>query len=61
MALIMLVFVNCEFVTFETNNFNPYFEVNRKDGRGDEACLWIVEQIKKLLDTIQSRKIASST
>lgn len=42
-------FSNCEIVTLETDNFNPYFEVTRKDGRGDRTCLWIVEQIKKLL------------
>lgn len=40
---------NCEIALLETDNFHPYFEVNRKDGRGDRTCLWIVEQIKKLL------------
>ncbi|KAK1361798.1 hypothetical protein POM88_046272 [Heracleum sosnowskyi] len=39
----------CELVSFETDNFNPFFEVTRLDGRGDRTCLWIVEQIKKLL------------
>lgn len=43
---------NCEVVTLETNNFILYFEVIRKDGRGDNICLWIVEQIKKLLSHI---------
>lgn len=40
---------NCEMLTLETDNFNPFFEVSRLDGRGDRTCLWIVEQIKKLL------------
>lgn len=40
---------NCEFLSLETDNFNPYFEIIRKDGKGDRACFWIVEQIKKLL------------
>lgn len=40
---------NCEIVSLEMDNFNPFFEVNRLDGRGDRTCLWIVEQIKKLL------------
>lgn len=40
---------NCEIVTLQTDNFNPFFEVTRKDNRGDRACLWIIEQIKKLL------------
>lgn len=39
---------NCELVVLETDNFNSYFEIKRQDGRGDIACLWIVEQIKKL-------------
>lgn len=41
--------VNCELVTMKTNNFNPFFEVTRLDGREDSACLWIIEQINKLL------------
>lgn len=40
---------NCGILTLETDNFNPYFEIKRKDGKGDRACYWIVEQIKKLL------------
>lgn len=40
---------NCEVVMLETDNFNPYFEITRKDGRGDRTCSWIVEQINKLL------------
>lgn len=40
---------NCELVHLETDNFNPFLEVTRLDGRGDRTCLWIVEQIKKLL------------
>ncbi|KAK1385276.1 hypothetical protein POM88_023011 [Heracleum sosnowskyi] len=40
---------NCELVLLETDNFNPFFEVTRQDGRGDRTCKWIVEQIKKLL------------
>lgn len=40
---------NCELVHLETDNFNPFFEVTRQDNRGDRTCLWIVEQIKKLL------------
>lgn len=40
---------NCELLTVETDNYAPYHEVVRKDGRGDKNCLWIVEQIKKLL------------
>lgn len=41
---------NYEIVTLETENFNHFFEVTRNDNRGDTACFWIVEQIKKLLD-----------
>lgn len=40
---------NCEHILIKTDNFNPYFEVSRQDGRGDRTCLWIVEQVKKLL------------
>lgn len=29
----------CELVLLETDNFNSYFEVTRKDGRGDRTCL----------------------
>lgn len=40
---------NCEILTLETDNFNLYFKIKRRDGKGDRACYWIVEQIKKLL------------
>lgn len=40
---------NYEILTLETDNFNPYFEIIRKNGKGDIACYWIVEQIKNLL------------
>lgn len=40
---------NCELIMLETNNFAPYFEVKRQDGRGDRICRWIVEQIVKQL------------
>lgn len=40
---------NCDILTLETDNFNAYFEIVRKDGNGDMVCYWIVEQIKKLL------------
>lgn len=41
---------DCKFVTLETDNYLPYYEVERNDGRGDKSCAWVVEQIKKLLD-----------
>lgn len=39
---------NCEIALVETDNYNPFFEITRLDGRGDRTCMWIVEQIKKL-------------